>query len=65
MIITIFFIGVYYLWIFVLSVVPIAFSTPVGKNNLQYYTEFAYSLTMTFGNYGMYLFKIYLYMKFR
>ena len=51
LIITIFFVGAYYLWVFVLSVVPVLFSLPVGKNNLDYYRESLYSLTLIIGDY--------------
>ena len=51
LIITIFFIGAYYLWIFVLSVIPVLFSLPVGMENIDYYRESLYSLTLVIGDY--------------
>merc|ERR1712113_916989 len=51
LIITIFFIGAYYLWVFVLSVVPVLFSFPFGMNNIDYYRESLYSLTYVVGDY--------------
>eukprot|EP01084_Bolivina_argentea_P173389 300303_1 len=51
LVITLFFIGAYYLWIFVISVVPVLFSLPVGKEHFDYYRESLYSITYVIGNY--------------
>eukprot|EP00485_Elphidium_margaritaceum_P009927 CAMPEP_0202687862 /NCGR_PEP_ID=MMETSP1385-20130828/3442_1 /ASSEMBLY_ACC=CAM_ASM_000861 /TAXON_ID=933848 /ORGANISM="Elphidium margaritaceum" /LENGTH=495 /DNA_ID=CAMNT_0049342713 /DNA_START=29 /DNA_END=1516 /DNA_ORIENTATION=- len=51
LIITMFFIGAYYLWVFVLSVVPVFFSLPMARPGLDYYRQAMYSLTYTVGDY--------------
>merc|ERR1712154_317173 len=48
---TLFFIGPYYLWVLVLSVVPIFFSLPMGMRNVDFYNEQFYSLTWVVGAY--------------
>lgn len=51
LIITLFFIGAYYLWVFVLSVVPVFFCLPMYMTNVDYYKESLYSLTFVVGDY--------------
>jgi len=46
------FIGAYYLWIFVLTVVPIQFALPHDKVNVNYWAMTQYSLAFTVGNYN-------------
>lgn len=45
------FIGAYYLWIFVLTVVPIQFALPYNKQGLDYWNMIRFSLVFSVGNY--------------
>ena len=52
LVMTLFFIGAYYLYAFVLTVVPVLFALPVDAENVDYYNEAKMSLSFTVGNYN-------------
>ena len=52
LVMTVFFIGAYYLWVCVLAVVPVLFALPVAKENADYWDEALYSLSFVAGDYN-------------